>query len=71
MTANDKSRTKAEATTTAAWEIIDAEKAKHDAKTARLKAAREAKEQADLLASAPGKARAKAGKAKPKKRPTS
>jgi hypothetical protein len=70
MTANDKGRTKADATTTAAWEIIDAEKAKQVAKTARLRAAREAKERADLVASAPGEARAKAGKAKPKKRPT-
>src|SRR3954454_4562587 len=70
MTANDKSRAKADAITTAAWAIIDADKAKHDSKTARLRAAREAKEQADLLAHAPGKARAKAVKAKAKKRPT-
>jgi hypothetical protein len=47
--------------------IIDAERAKQAAKTARLPEARLAKEAADLLAHAPGKPRAKALKAKAKR----
>ncbi|MGE3829684.1 MAG: hypothetical protein AB7F76_01700 [Parvibaculaceae bacterium] len=37
---------KARETNEAAWKIIDAERARHDAKTARLKAQREAAESA-------------------------
>jgi hypothetical protein len=72
MSANDKSRAKAEATTTAAWEIIDAEKAKHDAKTARLRAAREAREAQGQAAesSAPKKGRQRRSPAAPRKRRT-
>ena len=55
-------------TAATAREIIDAEKAKHDAKTARLRKARLAKEAADLLGNAPGKPKARALKAKEVKR---
>ena len=71
MSANDKSRAKAEATTTAAWEIIDAEKAKHDAKTARLRAAREAQEaQGQAESSGPKKGRQRRSQAATRKRQT-
>jgi hypothetical protein len=59
---------KADTTTTAAWAIIDADKAKQGAKTANLRAARQAREAADLLAHDPGEARAKAVQAKAKER---
>ena len=55
-------------TAATAREIIDAEKNKHDAKTARLRKARLDKEAADLLANAPGKPRARALTAKAEKR---
>jgi hypothetical protein len=58
---------KADTTTTAAWAIIDADKAKQDAKTAKLRAAREARQDTDLLAHDPGEARARAAKPKVKK----
>jgi hypothetical protein len=51
----------------AARAIIDAERAKQAAKTARLQEARLAKEAADLLGHAPGKPRARALKAKAKR----
>ena len=58
----------ADETAATAREIIDAEKAKHDAKTARLRKARLEKEAVELLAHAPGKPRARALKAKREKR---
>ena len=54
----------ADETAATAREIIDAEKAKQDAKTARLRKARLEKEAANLLANAPGKPRTRALKAK-------
>ena len=51
----------------AARAIMEAEKAKQAAKTARLKEARLAKEAAELLAHAPGKPRAKALKPRVKR----
>jgi hypothetical protein len=48
---------KADRTTEVARKIVDADKAKQDAKTARLKKARLDKEAADLLAPAPGEPR--------------
>ena len=59
---------RADALTAAARAIVEAEKATHDAKTARLRKARLDKEAADLLANAPGKPRVKALKAKGGKR---
>jgi hypothetical protein len=53
-------------TAATAREIIDAEKAKHEAKTTRLRKARLEKEAIELLAHAPGKPRARALKAKGK-----
>jgi hypothetical protein len=55
---------KADRTTAAARSIIDAEKKVRDANTARLKAARLAKEAEELLAHAPGKPRARALKSR-------
>jgi hypothetical protein len=53
-----------------AREIIEAERAKHEAKTARLKKARLDKEAGELLAPAPGEPRARAlKKAKPSEKP--
>jgi hypothetical protein len=52
-----------------ARKIIDADKAKHDAKRARLKQARLDREAADLLAHAPGKPREKALNAKAPQKP--
>jgi hypothetical protein len=54
-------------TSASAREIIAAEKNRHEAKPARLKGARLAKEAADLLAHVPGEPRARA-KAKKGKR---
>jgi hypothetical protein len=51
-------------TTAAARGIIEAEKKKRDAKTARLREARLARENADLLAREPGEPRAKAIRAR-------
>ena len=55
-------------TAATAREIIDAQKAKHDAKTARLRKARLGKEALELLTHAPGEPRAKALKARRGKR---
>jgi hypothetical protein len=59
MSSRRKSEARAEATSAAAYAIIGAEKAKHDAKTARLRKARLQKEAAGLLANAPAKPRAR------------
>ena len=64
MSKQSQIRARADALTAAARAIVEAEKAKQDAKTARLKKARLAKEAVDLLAHTPGKPRAKALKAK-------
>ena len=64
MSKQSQIRARADALTAAARAIVDAEKAKHDAKTARLRKARLEKEGADLLAHAPGKPRGRALKAK-------
>jgi len=58
---------RADALTAAARAIVQAEKAKQDAKTARLRKARLDKEAADLLAHAPGKPRVTALKVKGKR----
>jgi hypothetical protein len=58
---------RADALTAAARAIVEAEKAMHDAKTARLRKARLDKEAADLLANAPCKPRTRAMKAKGKR----
>jgi hypothetical protein len=58
---------RADATTAAARAIVDAEKAEHDAKMARLKKARLAKEAADILALTPTKPRPSTLKAKRKR----
>jgi hypothetical protein len=55
---------RADALTAAARAIVEAERREHEAKSARLRQARLAKEAADLLAHTPGKPRAKALKAK-------
>ena len=60
-------RIRADALTAAARAIVEADKAKHDAKTARLRKARLDKEAADLLAHAPGKPRVTALKVKGKR----
>ena len=49
----------ADETAATAREIIDAQKAKHDAKTARLRKARLEKVAVELLAQAPGRAQGK------------
>ena len=58
---------RADALTAAARAIVQAEKAKQDAKTARLRKARLDKEAADLLTNARGKPRVKALKVKGKR----
>ena len=55
---------KHETTNAIARDIIKAEKLKTDSKTAKLRAARLAKEQAELLQHKPGKVRAKARRTK-------
>jgi len=59
---------RADALTAAARAIVQAEKAKQDAKTARLRRARLDKEATDSLAHTPGKPKARALKAKGGKR---
>jgi hypothetical protein len=59
MSSRRKSEARAEATSAAAYAIIGAEKAKHDAKTARLRKARLQKEAAGLLGECAGQAESK------------